>query len=514
MFNRKTIILLLFIAVKFILQYLLIDSSYDLHRDEYLHLDQGKHLAWGFDSVPPFTSWIAWIIFHLGNGVFWVKFFPALFGALTIVVVWKIVEALGGNLFALVLSATAILLSVILRLNILFQPNSFDVLAWTAFYYALVRHIQTGNSKWLYTAAIIFAIGFLNKYNIAFLLLGTFPAVLFTSYRKVFTDRHLYFALFVALLIVLPNILWQVKNNFPVIHHMKELIETQLVNVKRSDFIKEQILFFMGSFFVVVIACISFFVYAPHKKFLPVFWSFIFTLFLFIYLKAKGYYAIGLYPVLIAFGAVYLEKLLRKRWLRYLQPVALLMPVLLSVTFIKIGFPTAPPQVIEKKAALYRQFGLLHWEDGKDHNLPQDFADMLGWKELAMKVDSAYAVIADKDHTLVFCDNYGLAGAVNYYSKNKHINAVSMNADYVDWFPPATKELSNIILVKDIYDNDPERKKEQPLFGSVKLWGKIDNPYAREKGTRIYLLQNAKVPIMHYFIEDIESVKKGRSAFQ
>ncbi len=513
MLNKKTIILLLFIVAKFVMQYMLIDNSYDLHRDEYLHLDQGKHLAWGFDSVPPFTSWVSWIILHLGNSVFWVKFFPALFGAFTIVIVWKIVETLGGDLFALILAATCVLLSVVLRINILYQPNSFEILAWTVFYYALIKHEQTEKSNWLYAAAITFAIGFLNKYNIAFLFLGTMPAVLFTAYRKVFLNKHLYFALLVALLVVLPNILWQVKNNFPVIHHMNELAETQLVNVNRSDFIKEQLIFFIGSLLVIIAGWISFFIYPPHKEFRFVFWSFVFTLLLFIYFKAKSYYAIGLYPVLIAFGAVYIERLLRKGWLMALRPVALTIPILLSITFIKIGFPTQSPAVIESKAAMYKEFGLLRWEDGKDHNLPQDFADMLGWKELAGKVDSAYDLIEDKEHSLVFCDNYGLAGAVNYYSKNKNIDAVSMNADYVDWFPPPTKELTNLILVKDIYDDDPERKKELPLFESVKLVGKIENRYARENGTRIYLLQNAKVPIMHYFTEDIDRVKKGRGFF-
>lgn len=510
---RKTVILFFFVILKFAMQYLLIHSAYDLHRDEYLHLDQGKHLAWGFDSVPPFTSWISWIILQLGTDVFWVKFFPALFGALTIVVVWKTVEALGGNLFALILSSIGLLLSVMLRLNMLHQPNSFDVLAWTFFYFSLVKQEQTQNNKWLYIAAFTFAIGFLNKYNIAFLLLGTIPAVMLSSYRKIFLNKHLYIAFFFGLIIALPNIIWQVNNNFPVIHHMNELAKTQLVNVNRGDFLKEQFIFFLGSFYVIVAALISFFVYPPHKEFRFIFFSFVFTITLFISLRAKGYYAIGLYPVLIAFGAVFLEHLLRRGWLLVLRPVALLIPVLLSVTFIKIGFPTAPPEVIALNAPMYKSFGLLRWEDGKDHNLPQDFADMLGWRELAHKVDSTYDLIQDKEHTLVFCDNYGLAGAVNYYSRFKNINAVSMNADYVDWFPPSDKEITHLILVKDTGDEDPERKKEQPLFETVKLTGKIENSYARERGTRIYLLQKARVPIMHYFTEDIERVKRRKAAF-
>ena len=164
--SKKNLLLCFFILVKFGLQYFLINPVYDLHRDEYLHLDQGKHLAWGFDSVPPFTSWTSWIILQLGNGVFWIKFFPALFGALTMVVVWKAIEELKGNLFSLILGAVAVIFSVIMRLNILYQPNSFDVLSWTFLYFTLIKYINTGNNKWLRLAAITFAVGFLNKYNI------------------------------------------------------------------------------------------------------------------------------------------------------------------------------------------------------------------------------------------------------------------------------------------------------------------------------------------------------------
>ncbi len=44
---------------------------------------------------------------------------------------------------------------------------------------------------------------------------------------------------------------------------------------------------------------------------------------------------------------------------------------------------------------------MLTWEDGKEHPLPQDFADMLGWQELARKVDSLYDQIPRSENTLV-----------------------------------------------------------------------------------------------------------------
>jgi 4-amino-4-deoxy-L-arabinose transferase-like glycosyltransferase len=145
--TKKALLLFGFIILKFVLQYSLISADYDLQRDEYLHLDQAHHLAWGYLSVPPFTSWISYIIYLLGNSVFWVKFFPALFGALTIVVVWKTIEELKGNLFALVVGATCVFFSALLRLNTLYQPNSFDVLCWTTFYFILIKYINTENVK-------------------------------------------------------------------------------------------------------------------------------------------------------------------------------------------------------------------------------------------------------------------------------------------------------------------------------------------------------------------------------
>src|SRR5690606_4127202 len=135
---------------------------------------------------------ISFVIKLLGNGVFWVKFFPALFGALTIVVVWKVIGKLGGNTFARVLGATCVLFSSLLRLNTLYQPNSLDVLSWTAFYGVVVLCLQSERPRWLYVGAVVFAIGFLNKYNIVFLLIGLLPAVLLTPARKVLARKAFY----------------------------------------------------------------------------------------------------------------------------------------------------------------------------------------------------------------------------------------------------------------------------------------------------------------------------------
>lgn len=505
---KKTLILFGFIILKFLLQYNLISPEYDLQRDEYLHLDLGHHLAWGYLSVPPLTSWISKIIYILGNSVFWIKFFPSLFGALTILIVWKAIEELKGNLFALVLGATCVLFSALLRLNTLYQPNSFDVLSWTLFYFIVIKYFNSEKLKWLFVAALVFGLGFLNKYNIVFLLIGLIPAILLSEQRKVFGQKKLYIAALLGLFLIAPNLLWQYNNNFPIIHHLNELAETQLVNVDRLGFLKSQLLFFIGSLFVIISALYALLFYKPFKKYRTFFWTFFFTLIVFIFFKAKDYYAIGLYPIYISFGSVFLANILKDGWKKYLQPIAIAIPVLIFIPILNIAFPNKSPEYIIEHSGKYKELGLLRWEDGKDHLLPQDYADMLGWKELARKVDSIYIKVPNSNQTLILCDNYGQAGAINYYTK-EGIKAVSFNADYINWFN-LEKQYINLIRIKNYREKDNELKETSPYFKSSILADSITNKYAREFKTMIFVFSGTKVDINKRIRNEIKEVKNYR----
>lgn len=496
------------LALKFTLQALLIHPVYDLQRDEYLHLDQGLHLAWGYISVPPMTSWFSFLIQSLGGGVFWVKFFPAVFGALTLILVWKMIEKLDGHLFACLLGTSALLISPLLRINTLYQPNSFDIFFWTLAFYILVRWIQTHESRWIYTAAITFALGFYSKYNILILVAALLPAILLSSHKKIFLNKHLYIAIALTGVLILPNLVWQYQNDFPTLRQLRELAGTQLAHVDRAGFLKDQLLYFINSLFIIVIAFAGFIFYSPFKPYRVIGITYLVAMALFIFFRAKSYYALGLYPVLLAFGSVYFTYLTTTGWKKFLRPAALAILVLLFIPFILIGFPNKSPDQIKSNLQLYRDFGALQWEDGKEHHLPQDFADMLGWRELAQKVDAVVDTIRNKEQTLVLCDNYGEAGAINYYSRHKHMNAVSFNADYINWFDLDITIL-NVIRVIEKQEVQKEIDDITPLFSSVSRAGAIENPDAREYGTTIIVFKDAKVDINALITKEIEEVKSG-----
>lgn len=505
---KKTLILIGFIMAKFVLQYILISPEYELQRDEFLHLDQAHHLAWGYVSVPPVTSWISSIIFFFGNSLFWVRFFPALFGVLTLVVVWKAIEELKGNMFALVLGATCVLFSSLLRLNGLYQPNSLDALCWTSFCFILIKYTNTESPKWFYIGMLILAFGFLNKYNIIFLLIGLFPALLLTR-RSIFTNKHFYISIVLFVILISPNLMWQYKNNFPVFHHMQELSETQLVNLNRLDFLKDQLFYFLGSLLVLLASFYALLFYTPFKKYRFFFWTFFFTLMVFIALKAKSYYAMGLYPIYIAFGAVYLETILKYDWKRYLQPIAIIIPILFFIPMYNIMFPNKSPEYIVNHPEKYLKHGLLRWEDGQDHALPQDYADMVGWKELARKTDSIYKTLPADEQTLILCDNYGQAGAINYYKNNPDFTAHSFNADYIDWFD-LDKKYVNLIRIKAFDSEGDELEETGPFFNKSYMAGSITNSFAREYGTTIFVFEKASTDINERIRKEISEVKSYR----
>jgi 4-amino-4-deoxy-L-arabinose transferase-like glycosyltransferase len=235
---------LLFILalLKFVLPFLLQNSYYEPHRDEFLYLSEGHHMAWGFMEVPPLLSVFAWLTNAFGGGMFWIKLWPSLFGALTFIVTGKIILSLGGRAFALLLAFLPFIFGVYLRLQFLFQPNFLEVFFWTMIAYSIFRYIRTERKRWLYVFGISVGFGMISKYSVAFFVVSILLGLLLTKERKIFADKHLYFAGIVAILIFLPTFLWEYNHHFPVITHMKELERTQLQYVSPLSFLKDQLL--------------------------------------------------------------------------------------------------------------------------------------------------------------------------------------------------------------------------------------------------------------------------------
>ncbi len=483
-------LILILAFVKFMLPVLLQSPVYELQRDEYLYYQQGQHFDFGYLENPPLLSYLGMISSWFGGSEAWIKFWPCLFGAATLVVTCLITAELGGKLFSQFLAALSIITGAYLRVHYLFQPNILDIFFWTLAIYFLICYINSRNENYIIWMAVSLAFGWWSKYSVLFITVAIIAGLLLSPYRNIFLRKKAWLGAGLALLLITPNLWWQYSHNWPVIHHMEELQATQLKYINRSDFMKEQLLLLLPVVFVWVTGLISL-LRNSHYRIIAIIYVAVIALLMFG--SGKGYYALGAYPMLLAGGAAAIEKWSEgKKWLRYTVTVVIIG---LTIPFIPLLLPVWKP---EKLAAFYQQYGidktgLLKWEDQKQHPLPQDFADMLGWKELAMKTETVFnSGLSNeiKDSTIIYCRNYGQAGALKFYCRSVRLKekVISDNGSFLLWILDSFQFRHILFIGRKMPDKDDEVFQH---FKSYTILDSVTNPLSRQYGTKIILFEDA-----------------------
>lgn len=494
--------------IKFFLPFILQSPVYELHRDEFLYYEQGQHFALGYLENPPLLPWLGMISSWLGGSVFWIKFWPSLFGAFTVVITCLLTAEFGGKAFAQFIAGLAILGGAYMRMHFLFQPNAPEIFFWTLSIYFLVRFIKNKETRFLFAFVVGISLSWWSKYSVAFLAAAIFIGLLLSIHRSIFLKKQTYIALLLGLILILPNIVWQYQHKWPLVHHMQELQETQLQFLNPLDFIKDQILYLVP---VVVIWIAGWIWLYKNKQWAFIFWTYLFVIILLLLGRGKSYYSMGIYPTLLAAGAVSWENLsYGKNGLRYALAALIIFLMLL---FIPLLLPIRKPQEL---ASFYKKYsldktGILKWEDQKNHPLPQDFADMIGWKEIAQQTAAVYHHLPanEKNKTLIKCDNYGLCGALNYYGKKLALpEAYSYNGSFLLWIPNSFN-ITNVITVGEEFPDTSRDIVKQ--FQHISIEGELKDSLARENGTKIILWRNGNPDRLNSFIA--EEIRKRKAPF-
>ena len=481
--NNLKILIAAFAILKLLIHFLT-NTNYGLHRDEFLYLAEGQHLAWGYMEVPPMIAFLAWIVSLFGESIFAVRFFPALIGALTVWLIGLLVKDLGGKRWAIAFACLAFILApAFLRSNWLFQPVSFNQFFWFLSAYWLIRLVKSENPKYWYYLGITAGLGFMTKYSIVFFLVALGIAFIFSPHRRWFTTKHPYIALGIAFLIALPNLFWQYQHNFPVVRHMRELSETQLINVNPTSFLINQFIMLWTATLVWLPGLCFLLFYKKFRDYRFIGITYLILLILILALSGKDYYTLGAYAMLFVFGGIGLESILKTKF----SKIAVTFTM---VFFIFGGLPLSLPVLSMEKMVKYCEYlineigldGPMRWEDGEVYPLPQDYADMNGWEELAEKVNQVYQQLSEEDRSQchILGMNYGVAGAINYYGKKYSLPEVhSLSSSFFLWAPEDI-QFSNQIMIDDRIQSGSE------WFENMVLVDSIEDPYAREKGYIYY----------------------------
>ena len=481
----KLLYLIAALGLSKLLIHFLTNTNYGLHRDEFLYWDEGNHLAWGFMETPPVTPFIASLSsFLFGDSIFAIRLFPALTGVLTIILIAWMIRDLGGKTWAILFGGLGFLLSLaFLHCNTLFQPVTFNQFFWFLSAFLLIRLVKTEDKKYWYFLGLAFGFGILTKYSIAFYGIGLFIGLLFSKQRQWLRKPQPYLSLFIALLIASPNLLWQFQHKLPVVQHMQELSEQQLVHVDLLGFFTDQLLFHFSGLVVWLSGLYYLLFKSNYREYRFIGVAFLSTVLLIALLRGKSYYTIGAFTPLFIFGGLALEQLVTTAYKR----IALLaILILFTLPMLPYSLPLLPSEQMK----VYGQFmaehaGLqahLKWEDGNYYSLPQDYADMNGWEELAQKVSKHYHQLSEKEqqNCHILGGSYGHAGSLNYYREKYQLPEVhSFNGSYMIWSPAKIEYDRQFMIVE-------EKQDSSTWFKSMILVDSIENPNARDKGYIYY----------------------------
>jgi hypothetical protein len=484
----------LFVIIKLILHFLT-NTIYEVHRDGLLYIELGKHLSWGFQSVPPLIAVFASLSRLLfGDTAFGINFFPAIIGAIALIIIGIMVKEMGGNKMAQFIALLAYLVSpAFLRSNSLFQPVSFDEFFWLLIAFLIFRLVKTEKPVYWIWIGVTAGVAFLNKYLVVFFLIGLVASILLTSQRKWLKSPYPYIGALIALLISLPNLIWQYRHNWPVVTHMRELTETQLVNVRIDVFLIEQLMMNIPAVLIWIPGLIFILFNREGAKFRILGLTFIFTILLLIIFRGKPYYTLGLYPMLFAFGGVALVRWLHGK-LAFARNTIIVITFITGILSLPISLPILNPEQFIRFTRIVGMENSQRWEEGEYHELPQDYADMIGWEELAKIVSDAYNSLTqtEKEQCTIFANNYGEAGAINFYGKKLGLPpAISFSDSYLYWAPDSIP--GNCLIKVGESDDVIE------MYNDVRIAGRISTPHAREFGVPVYLFKDPKSDFSDYY---------------
>jgi Dolichyl-phosphate-mannose-protein mannosyltransferase len=451
--------------------------SYGYHRDELYFLRAGHEPAFGYVDQPPLTPLVARGMDTLLPGSLTGLRLPSLLAAaLVVLLTGLLAREFGGGRGAQLLAAASMGVSaILLAVGHLLSTTTFDLLAWTALTWLLVRSLRDGGPIWLATGAVA-GLALQNKSLPLVLLAGVLVGVLVVGPRAALADRWPWLGTAVALVVWAPNLIWQAANGFP------QLALSAAIASGSSG--SSQPWYAFLPFQLVLVSPLLVPVWAlgwwrlardPALRTWRAFAvAYVLVAALFVVTGGKPYYLAGFFPVLLAAGAPAVVDWMRRgagRVQAGLVAAALALSLAMSAVLM---LPLVPVDELARTPV---------------PDIHYDAGETVGWPEFAATLAAVHAQVPAGERVAVLTGNYGEAGAVDRFLPALAPAHSGHNA-YWEWGPPPAE--AGTLIVVGLDEADLRR-----WFGEVQLAARIDNGVGLEndeQGEPVWLVRDRRVP--------------------
>ena len=398
------------IAAAYVALELVVSGRYGFQQDELYFLVASHHLAFGYADQPPLAVLLARTTDLFGVNPTALRILPALAGGAIVVLAARLTALFDGARTARVVAALAVAIApVFLGAMHVGNTTPYDLLAWTVVTTCVATALLRDRPRWWLGAGIAAGIGIDDDYLILFLLAALVIGILFTSaHRAVLKTRWPWLGGVIALLIWLPNLVWQFEHGWPQLT-MASALHQQ--NTSLADYLgglPAQLVY--AGLLGIPLAIAGFITLwrVPQLRFLGVTVTLVLT-YVLAWIPGKVYYADGTLPAILAAGSVSVG-----RWIataRRPRARRLAIGVLALVGTVVILPSTLPLLPI---ASLPKVSGA------------SSIADGIGWPQLTAQVAAQDATLtrAGQPPTSIFTGAYAEAGALNVYGRSYHLPPV------------------------------------------------------------------------------------------
>lgn len=443
-----------------------LSDRYGFHHDELYFLDCGRHLQASYVDQPVITPLLAWVTLKtFGVSLVGLRLWPALAAWGTVIVAGLTAREFGGGRRAQLLAAFAVAtMPAVYGADHMLDTAAFDILAWGALAFMVIRIGRTGDQRWWVPAGVVLGLGVENKHLIGFFAIAIALGAFLTGARKTVLNRWFLAGAAIAVALEIPDLWWQAT------HGWATIAMTQSLNARNGGAANIGA-WIIGQLIVLglvrvwgAVAGLRFLWKSGRPLWKALVWAYalLFVVFM-LTTGAQIYYEAGTYVFLLAAGAVALDGwLVAKRSRIYRFTGGLTVSALVFAPFLLPILPVADANVTNDVFPVQNQ--------------------TIGWPQLVSTVHGVWFSLPaqQRAHAVIFTDDFGEAGAINELGRGQGLPTAVSGHDTEWWWGPGNPHATTVVAVTLGPGSSSRSSNVSDLhryFRTVRLAAVMSNPW-------------------------------------